>query len=872
MAAAVGVGAAAWAGVGDLTLADAFPGAARVGLLPPWWWLAVSMAAAAGVMAGVRNAGGRWLPLAASGLTILPWLPGPWPVASLAWAGPLGGFLMVSAVAAAIATRVPSSPGIRPSWPSARFAPLVAFVAATTVYLAAGWRIMPVLPAGDEPHYLVITQSLLADHDLAIENNHRQGDYRAYINQPLRPDFLRRGTDGQIYSIHLPGTSVLVAPAFALGGYAAVKVWLSVLAGAASALAWRTAYVLAGSAAAAWFGWAATAMTAPFLLLAFTVYPDGPGAACVMVALSALVSLSRRNGRAAAWWAGIGALCAVLPWLHPRFAVLAAALGVVFVLRALREPARATAVVAFAAWPALSAAGWFGYYYLIYGTPNPSVAYGYYTQMAVSNAARGLLGLLFDQQFGLVATAPVLAVVAAGVVALGRAHRRLAFEWAAIVVPYVVVSAMYHMWWGGHSSPARFLGPVVLACAIPVAMAWRRASTAATRSLMAVLMAVSLMLIAVVVLVGDGRLVFNSRDGMARWALWATRGADIVRGLPSVFRTEPGTTAAATAGWVVAVLLVWALARAAERRAVVSRGAAGLAIVAGLVVAASGAMTASWRLEGTGGQAPAAGQGRLLERAAAGDAAFGVVSSPYGLPATPDVVRELRLAGDSVGKPPWACYWQAPMPSGSYRLVADARSGGGPLSFDVVLGRGDVAFETWSLEASRPGRVSREFVLPRGVRSLALRASPDTTARLSRLVVEPILGPSDPTFEDARVTASVKYGQTVVLAVGNAIDVERQGAWVRALAPAEFLVVAPADRPVQRLALRAGPVPTGLELDAGSWRLTLRLGAGETRDVDVPLAAGRGTLHVRTDAGFRPASVDPTSTDTRHLGVWIEFR
>jgi len=36
-------------------------------------------------------------------------------------------------------------------------------------------------PAGDEPHYLVIAQSLWRDGDFKIENNHQRGDYREYF-------------------------------------------------------------------------------------------------------------------------------------------------------------------------------------------------------------------------------------------------------------------------------------------------------------------------------------------------------------------------------------------------------------------------------------------------------------------------------------------------------------------------------------------------------------------------------------------------------------------------------------------------------------------------------------------------------------------
>ena len=45
----------------------------------------------------------------------------------------------------------------------------------------------------------MITESLLRDRDLQIENNHRRGDYRSFFPGDLRPDFLARGQNGRIY-------------------------------------------------------------------------------------------------------------------------------------------------------------------------------------------------------------------------------------------------------------------------------------------------------------------------------------------------------------------------------------------------------------------------------------------------------------------------------------------------------------------------------------------------------------------------------------------------------------------------------------------------------------------------------------------------
>ena len=94
-------------------------------------------------------------------------------------------------------------------------------------------------PSGDEPHYLVMAQSLWRDGDLQIENNHTRGDYHEYYAPDLDPHYLTRGRNGQIYSIHPIGIAVLLSPIYALGGYTA-SVWALILMGAlASALAWR---------------------------------------------------------------------------------------------------------------------------------------------------------------------------------------------------------------------------------------------------------------------------------------------------------------------------------------------------------------------------------------------------------------------------------------------------------------------------------------------------------------------------------------------------------------------------------------------------------------------------------------------------------
>ncbi len=179
LAAGLAAGCAAWLSQGTIALAA--PDGPRIALLPMSAW-AVSIAAIAGAAAvRLSRAGASQAPLWLLGLIVLPWLPVPVPDAFLLWAGSIDwlvwttvGCLMVvtSRAGASLAATARTAAGNRPR--------LCAGLLAFGIFAGAAWHVSPSIPGGDEPHYLVITQSLLLDHDLRIENNHVRGDYRAY--------------------------------------------------------------------------------------------------------------------------------------------------------------------------------------------------------------------------------------------------------------------------------------------------------------------------------------------------------------------------------------------------------------------------------------------------------------------------------------------------------------------------------------------------------------------------------------------------------------------------------------------------------------------------------------------------------------------
>ena len=404
-----------WCACGHLTVASAFSANPRLVVPAPWWHFVLGFLGALLVPAFRRD---PWLALPAL-LSTIPWWPVTVSSVALIWTGPLAWAPIALATGAALLGATPRAAAM-PAAPAAspRSAAWLAAGVTALVTIAAAWSASPRVPGGDEPHYLAIAQSLLRDHDLRIENNHHDPDFVAAFGD-LKPDFIARGRDGEIYSIHAPGVAALVAPAFAVAGYRGAQATIIGFTAWAGGLIWLIGWRTTRSTRAAWFAWAAIAGSVTFLLQGFMVFPDAPGAFAVAVGVWLIVRLTETDDPVApSVLAAASVAIAALPWLHTRFSVLAAGLGLVVAWLIVADASRPMAdrlrrLGAFAAVPAIAAAGWFGYFQVIYGTPNPAVPYGDTSGpdgTHLAYAPGGLTGLFFDEQFGLFVYAPVLVV------------------------------------------------------------------------------------------------------------------------------------------------------------------------------------------------------------------------------------------------------------------------------------------------------------------------------------------------------------------------------------------------------------------------------------------------------------------------------
>jgi hypothetical protein len=868
------------------------PDGSWLAVLPPVW-LAIAIVAGAIVLtlvwrrlAAAWPALGAW-PIAAwsaTALALLPWVPLPLPDAVLVWLGPAAWLGWIAAILTGLAAMAPAG-DVGPAWLAwsrdRRRGGLAAGLLALAIFAAGYAAVHRILPGGDEPHYLIIAESLTRDGDLAIDDNHERGDYLAFFPGELTPDYLRRGVDRRIYSIHAPGLPVLLLPAYAAFGYAGAVAALLLISAWGARLAWRLVFDVTEDPGAAWFAWAAVVFASPVLFHAFTVFPDGVAGVATLAGVAVLVDLARaRQVVSLARLAGAGAALATLPWLHSRAATIAVVVGAAIVGCAWWRRIGWRAMAAFAALPVASAIGWFAYFQTIYGTANPAAPYGGYTQTAVAHLPAGIAGLLFDAQFGLLVVAPVFAGAAIGLVRMlaGRAAvdppsrrddvalRIVAVTLLAAFAANLAASASYRMWWGGASAPARFVVPMLLSLALPIGIAWHRARGEAGRVLAVAALVVTAAITAILVGVDGGRLAYGSRETVAGWTRWASPVVDLARALPAIHRTSPGTATAIAAAWAGALTLAW-IVLAAMERSTDPRARARVRPMGGLVagLAATIAIGVAWRIDGGApilgggaeGAALAAWQshpratlieaGRGVHRAGPAEARAHLVLE--ATPAGSGRQRRLDLPA---------------LPPGRYRL---AHAGPIPAALALRVGRSgldwrrlDATAVPQVLELDVPVALSPWSAWP-------LDASANATLDTPRFLTLEPLGPQPSTVDEGvEARQVVRYGAHDVFFTDDQSYPEAPGFWVR---PGLSRVVVGETAGPFTVRVHNAPTANRVVLEAGTWTRTLDLAPGQDVSVDVPASGAATPLVIRPASGIRPFDADRRNRDFRRLGAFI---
>jgi hypothetical protein len=338
------------------------------------------------------------------------------------------------------------------------------YVAVAVVYSGRVW------PTGDEPHYLVISETLVKYHSLDVAKAYHNRDYLSFYNGPLDLSHTVLNYQGVPVSVHGVGVPIMWLPLFAVAGRLGAILFMA----GVSLLVIVEIYRLLGergigkTSALAVAGVFAAA--SPFFAFAHLTFVD-------LIAAWAVIHLFRKIlkegelAKSELVWSSI--LVGILPWVHVKFVVVEALLLLFLLARIVGAnrvmPVRSIKNALLAhwreiCWAVLPAAalglGFEAFTHVTWGSFNPALVYGSgdRTLPLTASPIRGLAGTFLDQEYGVFISAPILVLAIPGLVLAVRDRvGPINLYFAILAVCYMALFVARQDWEGGWTPPGRFI-------------------------------------------------------------------------------------------------------------------------------------------------------------------------------------------------------------------------------------------------------------------------------------------------------------------------------------------------------------------------------------------------------------------------------
>jgi hypothetical protein len=355
---------------------------------------------------------------------------------------------------------------------------------------------------GDEPSYLHTTDSLVRNGSLhPSEHDADRFNKALNIDRAIRQHRFNR-SDGSSAPLHFLGPSLAILPAYAVGRITgnmpdALHGFMLMVFGATILLVGCFSFRITRAPGAALATAAVFAISFPWLGTSYQVYPEPFAALLTLVALCALAPALRGDERESASCtlsdkslAAIVMVCLVLPWFHPRYALLSLALaGFVLAWGGLdrRQLLRACTAIT------LGAVVFIAVQLPIFGDV-------IWKQNNPQSDLTGVLGMWVDGENGMLLFAPWLLLLPAGWRALRRravtktSARRLVIVSLTLAAPLVLITSFSSTWNDGGVTAVRYFSPLLVGCAplLAAAFASRRGRHFATALLLVLPLAAAL--------------------------------------------------------------------------------------------------------------------------------------------------------------------------------------------------------------------------------------------------------------------------------------------------------------------------------------------------------------------------------------------
>jgi hypothetical protein len=279
---------------------------------------------------------------------------------------------------------------------------LLVFLTGTFIFYLQGTYL-----SGDEPHYIMISQSLVEDGDFDLKNNNADQTYFKYLPIKLSPHTIKH--KGKHLSYHMPGLSFILLPFYflfnILGNFIPANLYFRIVASIINAFfALSLFYLLKMQFPRKNISgfWLFFVGTFPFLFHSIHLYPEIP-AAGLMIAGILFCFYDRKN------YLFAGLVLAMIPWFHVKYYLPLAILGVVISYRLLKGRDFKN-MCKFFIFPTLSFILLLVFCKTLYGSFSPANIFpkDNYFNLPLWMRIRALFAYLVDQRDGLLPYAPIL--------------------------------------------------------------------------------------------------------------------------------------------------------------------------------------------------------------------------------------------------------------------------------------------------------------------------------------------------------------------------------------------------------------------------------------------------------------------------------
>ncbi|WP_051185370.1 hypothetical protein [Leptospira kmetyi] len=181
---------------------------------------------------------------------------------------------------------------------------------------------------GDEPHYLMIAESIRSDGDFDLKNNYEQDYLSKKIIGPVDVENHTTAKNGKLQSIHSVGVAVLALPGYILSGIKGARIDLALFAGILPFLFYALGRIFHLSRKAAAMLAILYSISLPFPMAAGQIFPDLPTGILLLFTITSLLFLETnktfKNKNILLFICAV--VVGILPWFHAKNIPVAAVL------------------------------------------------------------------------------------------------------------------------------------------------------------------------------------------------------------------------------------------------------------------------------------------------------------------------------------------------------------------------------------------------------------------------------------------------------------------------------------------------------------------------------------------------------------------